>query len=1226
MKQVRIAAWQAYGIAILTSAAAILLTTITGLGTASPSLLPIAAILISAWFGGLGPGLLATILGLFASMYFSTGQILPSQTLMLNDAVRFLIFAIVAVFIVWLAVIRKETEERLREQRGLLRVTLSSIGDAIIATDENGLTTFMNPVAQELTGCKLEDALGKPLNYCFNILDETTEKPIQDPVQHVLSKGSPNGLGPHSILLSKDGKRITIDDSAAPIRDENGRLVGAIFVFRDITERRRAQQELQESEERYRTLTEGASDAIITIDQDLKITVANRAAKKIFGYTVSEMLGQELTMLLEPSEREAKAKAIREQLTTLRKQVVWDGIQVNGLRKDGRIIPLEISLGKFLRHGKIYFTGTVRDITERKDAEKRQAAQYAVTRSLADSDTLSEAAPKLLQAICESTGWQAGVLWYIDREAEILRCVDVWHLPELQIEDFEKLTREMLFPPGVGLPGRVWSSANSVWVTDIEQDTNFTRTKVALKGNLHSAFGFPILSDLEFTGVLEFFSQDYRTVDPTFIELLGALGSQIGQFIERKKTEDALKLSREQQAIILQGVADGITAQNPKGDLIFANDAAAQLLGYSSPDDLIHTPTREITKEYQVMDEQGNPFPLERLPGRLALQGLSPKPVVTRFRRLKTEEERWSLVNAAPVRDEQGNVLFAVSIFHDITEQRRAEENMSRLAAIVESSQDAIMSKSLDGILLSWNPGATRLLGYTAEEMIGNSVKALYPPGNDDEYQEIMGRLKRGQATPLHDTIRRRKDGSQVNVSVSISPIKDADGNTIAASTIMRDITEHKHAEDTQRFLSEASRALNSSLNYEETLRSVAYAAVPTIADWCVVHIVTESDLERVVVAHNDPAKVALAEEIQRLYPPDPQAPIGVHHVIQTGQTEYAFDITPEQIAAGARDARHLKMVLDIGVQSYVISPLIARGRTLGAISFVMSDPGRRFGPSDVALFDEVARRAALSVDNARLYREAQQLNEELEKRVIARTIEIQNTNRELQVQIAERMQAAEQLRMLSAHLQSAREEERIRIAREIHDQLGQSLTAIKIDLSLFSKRLGDQEVSLNRESLVQELYAIVKLIDQTIQEMRHIIQELRPEILDHLGLNAAIEWQVQDFQSRTGIACRYDLSIDDSELDLDRATAFFRILQESLTNVARHSGATAVNIQMRGESNAMVLEVKDNGKGMPTTQIITGKSFGILGMRERVLTFGGKVEVQSAPGQGTVVTALIPT
>lgn len=213
-----------------------------------------------------------------------------------------------------------------------------------------------------------------------------------------------------------------------------------------------------------------------------------------------------------------------------------------------------------------------------------------------------------------------------------------------------------------------------------------------------------------------------------------------------------------------------------------------------------------------------------------------------------------------------------------------------------------------------------------------------------------------------------------------------------------------------------------------------------------------------------------------------------------------------------------------------------------------------------------------------------------------------------------------EQLRALAARLQSVREEERIWIAREIHDELGQALTALKIDLSwLESKLPRDQKPLLNKTK------SISKLVDNTIRSLRRIASELRPGVLDNLGLAAAIEWQAQEFQTRTGITCRCWLNLDDSGLSKEQSTAIFRIFQEALTNVARHANATDVDISLEEKAGELVLEVRDNGKGITESEISNPKSLGLLGMRERAFLLGGEVKIIGAAGKGTAVTVYIP-
>ncbi len=213
-----------------------------------------------------------------------------------------------------------------------------------------------------------------------------------------------------------------------------------------------------------------------------------------------------------------------------------------------------------------------------------------------------------------------------------------------------------------------------------------------------------------------------------------------------------------------------------------------------------------------------------------------------------------------------------------------------------------------------------------------------------------------------------------------------------------------------------------------------------------------------------------------------------------------------------------------------------------------------------------------------------------------------------------------EQLRVLLAHLQSVREDERTRISREIHDELGQSLTALKLDLSWLLKRLNKEQ-----KPLVEKAGLMSKLIDMNIQTVKRISAELRPGLLDDLGLPAAFEWQAEDFQKRTGIHCEVRIHPEDIALDRNLSTAMFRIFQETLTNVVRHAKARNVSVTLRKKKEAVLLEVKDDGKGITEKQISSPKSIGLIGMRERVHFFGGSVKISGKKDKGTIVTVTIP-
>ncbi len=223
---------------------------------------------------------------------------------------------------------------------------------------------------------------------------------------------------------------------------------------------------------------------------------------------------------------------------------------------------------------------------------------------------------------------------------------------------------------------------------------------------------------------------------------------------------------------------------------------------------------------------------------------------------------------------------------------------------------------------------------------------------------------------------------------------------------------------------------------------------------------------------------------------------------------------------------------------------------------------------------------------------------------------------------VADLKKSHEQLRRLAAHLQSVREEERKNVAREIHDELGQSLTALKMDLSRISAKLPNNH---GNEALSEQMKAAIGLVSSTIGTVKQICTNLRPPLLDHLGIGAAIEWQAEEFEKRSGVECEVAVASAVFTVDIDIATALFRIFQEALTNVLKHSQATKVEASLKEEAGKIVLEIHDNGVGIAEDQMSKRRSFGLLGMRERLYPLGGTISISGKKQGGTTLTVIIP-
>jgi serine phosphatase RsbU (regulator of sigma subunit)/PAS domain-containing protein len=348
------------------------------------------------------------------------------------------------------------------------------------------------------------------------------------------------------------------------------------------------------------------------------------------------------------------------------------------------------------------------------------------------------------------------------------------------------------------------------------------------------------------------------TYDSDDLELAEELAERVAAAVDNARlytelsgAEAELRRSRDELQAILDGVADAVTAQGKGPNLVFANQAAVDWLGFDSLEELLATPGVEIAGRFEFSDENFNPIPLETLPGRKALMGdPAPEPVLTRFRvKGVPGPERWVRVKALPVFDEKGEAVLAINVLEDVTDEREASEG--------------------------------------------------------------------------------------------------------------------------QRFVAEASRILSSSLDYDTTLTNVARLAVPRIADWVSVDLLEEDGTTRpVVVAHVDPSKVEWAIELRNKYPPDPREDRGVRKVLATGESEFYPEIPRELLVQAAVDEEHLRLIDEIGMRSVIVAPLTARGRTLGAITFVSAESGRTYDRADLMLAEELATRCAIAVDNARLFSE----------------------------------------------------------------------------------------------------------------------------------------------------------------------------------------------------------------------------------------------------------------
>jgi PAS domain S-box-containing protein len=311
-----------------------------------------------------------------------------------------------------------------------------------------------------------------------------------------------------------------------------------------------------------------------------------------------------------------------------------------------------------------------------------------------------------------------------------------------------------------------------------------------------------------------------------------------------------------------------------------------------------------------------------------------------------------------------------------------SEDEREHFAQVVRSTQDAVLSKDLEGVLTAWNPAAERLYGYSAEEAIGQHISFLIPADHANEEQEILARIRQGERVETYETERIRKDGVRIDVSLTISPIEHPGRGIVGASVIARDVTAEVRRRRAQEFLVAATRGLDASLDFERTARTIVEKAVPELAEFCVLDFLRRDGwLGDSIVGAEDPSAASLLEEIRRRAPLDPEGEHPVAQVLRAGRPMVWRDLTsPAAMETVVQSAEHRRLIEDTRYQSAAVAPLIARGSILGAISFLHASTDLRYEAEDLQLLDELADRAALALDNARLYEERARTAQNLQR------------------------------------------------------------------------------------------------------------------------------------------------------------------------------------------------------------------------------------------------------
>ncbi len=593
--------------------------------------------------------------------------------------------------------------------------------------------------------------------------------------------------------------------------------------------------------------------------------------------------------------------------------------------------------------------------------EERVAERTAIVQLLQDiavaaneAATIDTAMQFALDRVCAHTGWPVGHVYMPGpNNSDELVPTNIWHLDNpQQFKSFLEITEEVCFAKGGGLPGRVLATAKPAWIVDVTQDPNFSRARLAVDIGVKAGFAFPVLVGKEVVGVLEFFSDEALEPDEPLLELMAHVGTQLGRVVERKRSEEQI---RTLNAKLEERLRERITSFQAVTVALSEALTPAQVTEV-----VVNQGVSALgagSGSVVLLDEQGANLEILNSVGY-------PQESIKAWHRFPITA---SVPLAETVRT--GEPIFiesfeALAIRYPELAQQRIEnhDSFACLPLMVEG-------RTIGGIGLSF---AER---QSFREEDRSFMLALA--------QQCAQALERARLYAAEQSARQEAEVAQQRLA----------------------------------FLAEASSALASSLDYETTLQSLALLVIPLIADYCAIHILEESDqVRQVAEAYIDSQKEDLLRELSLLYPVDldqPDSPVA--KVLHMGEALLISDTTETVADILPPDKKMRQAICQPGAKAVIILPLIARGQTLGALSFLWAGSDRRYDWADLELAEELARRAAVAVDNARLYHEAQKLNAELEERVIERTAELRATNAKLENEIAERKQTEEALQKSQA-------------------------------------------------------------------------------------------------------------------------------------------------------------------------------------------------------------------
>ena len=898
---------------------------------------------------------------------------------------------------------------------------------------------------------------------------------------------------------------------------------------------------LRESEERFRSAMNSMAEGLYTIDTEGRLTYINPSAEAMFGWKSSELLGKKMHDVIHYKHPDGSPFPITECPGL---QIGQSGIEVREredffIRKDGSFFPVVCSGSPLKINGAVL--GVVvcfRDDSghrEAKEALKREVAAMnilqQVSTRLVEKMELAELVEMSLDAAIALTGAQRGNIQLFDAATRSLRIAAQRGFEAPFLDFFTNVGDESSSSCAAALQRGERIAVEDVLTSEIFAGT--AAQQVLQDANVRAVQSTPLFAHSgRVVGIVSTHFEAPHRLSQTEGHALDVLARQTADFIERCEAEEELRRTAAHLQLVTDTMAVATTRCSRDLRYLYVNRRCAELLG---------KPAEEIIGR-----------PIVEILGKEAFEKLLPYfETVLRGEPVSYEEQvfyqsagpRWISAAYVPTFDSAGTADGWVASIVDITERKREERTPGLLASIVDSSDDAIISKSLEGIITSWNKGAERLFGYPADEAIGRHITLIVPASRRDEESAILERLRRGERVDHFETVRVRKDGATLNVSLTISPVKNAAGRVIGASKVARDITERSQIE---RVLAE--RAMLLELSNDAIL---VRDAADRITYW-------NTSAAELYGYSREEALGRVSHELLRTEFPEPLERIDEH------------------LHRDSRWTGELTHRRKDGSQILVVSRW--------ALDRDSSGNRNRVLETNNDITRQKQNEEALRESENRL----RALTDTLETQVRIRTEQLEQRNREV-------LKQSEQLGKLSGHLMRIQDEERRHIARELHDSAGQTLTVLSMNLAAIVQR--SLNISPELAKVAEEGQELVRELSKEIRTTSYL---LHPPLLDESGLHVALGWYIQGLKERSSFDITLSIPEDFGRLPREMELMMFRLVQECLTNVHRHSGSSKAAIRIASEAGGVSLEVQDEGKGIPPETLSEIQSQGARGRNKR--------------------------